>query len=198
MKIRKKVVATEGGDGKDEIERLGGLGWGGGVGLGGWYASEKGLYLENYWTKFKKWICFGISMNWGINLALKKVKKVKEEKLDFWQFGWNLPIFSKVWKIGKLGNEVKPKLFNLYIFVKRIKWARKWYNILINTSCNKKVIKLNNFENSKILLKSTLILVSTLPSHSLVWQYFKKIITWLLKAWNLVYHDTKNLYVLAW
>ena len=45
MKIRKKVVATEGGDGKDEIERLGvGLG----MGLGGWYASEKGLYLENY------------------------------------------------------------------------------------------------------------------------------------------------------
>ena len=69
MKIsKKKVVATEGGDGKNEIERLGGGGGGGGiggVGLGGWYASEKGLYLENYWTKFKKWICFGISMNWG-------------------------------------------------------------------------------------------------------------------------------------
>ena len=136
-------------------------------------------------------------MNWGFNLGVKTVKK-KESKLDFWDFGLIWLIFSKIWKIEKLVNEIKSKLFISYIFVKRMKWARKWYNILSNTMCNKKVIKLNNFENSKILRKSTLISVSTLTSHSLVWQYFKKIITWLLEAWILVYYDTKNLYVLSW
>ena len=160
------------------------------MGVGGWeiwrwgprFASERGLYLENYWTKFTKWICFGISMNWGINLALKKVKNLKESKLEIWDFGWNWHIFNKIWKIKKLGNEIKPKLFNPSIFVKRIKWARKWYKILSNTMCNKKVIKLSNFENSKIFRKLTLISVCTLLSHSLVWQPFKKIIIWLLDA----------------
>ena len=56
---------------KDLPLERGKAGVGGMVGLGGWYASKKVLYLENCWTKFKKWICFGISMNWGIKLALK-------------------------------------------------------------------------------------------------------------------------------
>ena len=164
---------------------------------GAWlYASEKGLYLKNYWTKFKKWICFGIIMNWGFNLEFKKVEKRKESKLDIWHFGRKWLIFTKIWKIDKLGNETKPKLFNPYIFVKRIKWARKWYKIFSNTICNKKFIKPNNFENSKILRKSTLISVSTLPSHSLVWQFFENKIKLPLEVWVLVCYDTKNLYVL--
>ena len=114
--------------------------------------------------------------------GVKKVENLKESKLEFWDFGWNCLIFNKIWKIEKLGDEMKPKFFNLPIFVKRNKWARKWYNILSNTMFNKKVIKLNNFENSKILQKSTLISVSTLLSHSLVWQPLKKIIIWLLEA----------------
>ena len=123
-----------------------GWGWGAGVGgVGGWeiwrwgprFASEKGLYLKNNWTKFKKWICFGISMNWGINLAFKKVKILKESKLEILDFGWNWLIFNKIWKIKTLGNEIKLKLFNPSIFVKKIKWARKWYNILSNTMFNK-------------------------------------------------------------
>ena len=64
-------------------------------------------------------------MNWGFILAFKKVKKMKESKLDFRHFGRNWLIFTKIWKIEKLGNEIKPKLFNPYIFVNKIKWARK-------------------------------------------------------------------------
>ena len=64
-------------------------------------------------------------MNWGFNLGVKTVKKIKESKLDFCDFGLIWLIFSKIWKIEKLGNEIKSKLFNPYIFVKRMKWARK-------------------------------------------------------------------------
>ena len=135
-------------------------------------------------------------MNWGIKLALKKIKKSKESKLDFWDFGRNWLIFSEIWKIEELGNEIKPKVFNTYIFVKRIKWARKWYKIRKKWITKRKVVKPNNFENSKILRKSTLISGSTLPSHSLVWQCFENIVILPLEAWVLVYFDTKNLYVL--
>ena len=54
---------------KKRIDR----GGGGGLELGGHmgptYASEKGLYLKNYWINFEKWICFVIRMNWGFNLV---------------------------------------------------------------------------------------------------------------------------------
>ena len=61
--------------------------------------------------------------------------------------------------------------------------------------CNKKVIKLNNFENSNFSQKSTLSSVSTLLSHFLDRHCYKKIIIWSSEALILVSHDTKNLYV---
>ena len=53
---------------------------------------------------------------------------------------------------------------------------KKRCNIPVKAIFDEKVILLNNFENSKILRKSTVILVYKLPLNSLVWQYFKKII----------------------
>ena len=85
--------------------------------------------------------------SWSSTFSSLSWKNLKESKLEFWDFGWNCLIFNKIWKIEKLGDEIKPKFFNPSIFVKRNKWARKWYNIPSNTMCNKKVIKLNNFEN---------------------------------------------------
>ena len=133
----------------------------------------------------------------GHQTGVKKVKKSKESKLNFGDFGRNWLIFSEIWKIEELGNEIKPKVFNTYIFVKSIKWARKCYNIGKKWITKRKIVKPDNFENSKILRKSTLISGSTLPSHSLVWQCFENIVILSLEAWVLVYFDTKNLYVLC-
>ena len=95
IEIHKKVCNWGGG----------GCWWGGGgwdgdrlLGLGLWYVSEKGLYLENYWTKFKKWIWFGISMNWGIYLALKKLKKSRNKNSIFDNLAEICPFSAKFGK----------------------------------------------------------------------------------------------------
>ena len=170
---------------KKNCRLVGGGGGVGGVGdmeVGTEVCVRKRLISQKLLNQIQKMNMFWNQHELGHQPGVKKVKNSKESKLEIWDFGWNWLIFNKIWKIKKLGNEIKPKLFNPSIFVKRIKWARKWYNILSNTMCNKKVIKLNNFENSKIFRKSTLILVSTLLSHSLVWQPFKKIFIRLLEA----------------
>ena len=60
-------------------------------------------------------------MNWGIKLALKKLKNQRNQNSIF-EILAGIGLFSaKIWKIEKLGNEIKPKAFNTYIFVKKIK-----------------------------------------------------------------------------
>ena len=70
------MVATEGGDGKDEMERLGGLGLGGGV--GGLVCVRKRLISRKLLNQIQKMNMFWNQHELGYQPGVKKVKKVKE------------------------------------------------------------------------------------------------------------------------